>query len=145
MNDFSNRKDIRRAEKAARLAERARIDYIKRIMSDTAGREWLHRLLESCYIFGEPFIRGAPDATAWNLGRQNVGKEIFADVVTNCPTQYVMMMQESASQKELQNDRHDSDERDPLGQQPGSPNAGRDVEGPITNELDPFADPGAEA
>src|SRR6266478_5800488 len=59
VSDFSNRKDIRRAEKASRLAERARIDFLKQIMSSPLGREWLHGFLESCYIFGEPFVRGA--------------------------------------------------------------------------------------
>jgi len=141
-SDFSNRKDIRRAEKAAKLAEANRIAYIKRIMSDTAGREWLHAHLNSCYVFGEAFVRSAPDATAWNLGRQSVGKQLFADVITHCPTQYVMMMQESAS-KEIANDRHD-DERTSSGQPAGSPHPDRGVEGSESAELDPFAEPREE-
>jgi len=143
VSDFSNRKDIRRAEKVAKLAEANRIAYIKRIMSDTAGREWLHALLTSCYIYGEPFVRGAPDATGHNLGKQSVGKQLFADVITHCPTQYVMMMQE-ASQKELTNDRHD-DERTSSGEPAGSPDPDRGIEGSESGELDPFAEPGSEA
>src|SRR5882762_6994653 len=112
VSDFSNRKDIRRAEKAAKLAEANRIAYIKRIMSDTAGREWLHTHLNSCYVFGEAFVRSAPDATAWNLGRQSVGKQLFADVITHCPTQYVQMMQEAA-QKDMVHDSGDKTVQEP--------------------------------
>jgi len=138
--DAGNRKDVRKLEKAAKLKESARLHYVKRIMSDTEGRGWMHDLLESCFIFGEPFVQGSPDATVYNLGRQNVGKQIFADVVTECPTQYVQMMQE-ASHKELSNDRHDSDNRSPNGEQPGSPNGGRDPEGPDPSPgyYDPYA------
>jgi len=143
VSDFSNRKDIRRAEKAAKLAEANRIAYVKRIMSDTAGREWMHKLLEDCCLFGEPFVRGSWDATSRNLGMQSVGKQIFSDVVVHCPTQYIQMMQE-ASQKELTNDRHD-DERTSSGEPTGSPDADRRVEGSESGELDPFAEPGSEA
>jgi len=64
------------------------------------------------------------DITAFNCGSQNVGLQLFADVIVHCPTEYILMMQE-ASHKELANDRHDSDTDPPTGNSPGSPEGGR--------------------
>jgi hypothetical protein len=137
--DASNRKDIRKAEKAARLAERSRIDYTRRIMSEALGREWMHSLLLRCHVFHTSFVRAAPDQTAFNEGERNVGSQVFLDVVNHCPTEYVLMMQE-ASQKELINERHNSNDRSASsGQSAGGEDAGRDAEGPVTGEYDPFA------
>ena len=135
--DAGNRKDIRRAEKLAKQVERNRIDYTRRIMSEVLGREWMHSLLLKCSVFHTPFVRGALDATAFNCGMQSVGLSTFADVVTHCPTEYVLMMQE-ASHKEIVNDRRDSDQRITSGEQPGSQDPGRDVEGP-ESDYDPYA------
>lgn len=135
--DGSNRKQVRAKEKEAKLEENNRIAYTRRIMGDVAGRKWMHDLLLSCQIFGEPFVRGAPDATAHNLGKQIVGKQIFADVVAHCSSEYVQMMQE-ASTKEAVNDRRYSDDRSAPDERSASEDLGRDPEGPIT-EYDPYA------
>jgi len=138
--DAGNRKDVRKAEKAAKHAEHARIEYTKRIMSEALGRVWVHSLLARCNVFHTPFVRGAGDITAFNCGSQNVGLQIFADVIVHCPTEYILMMQE-ASHKELSNDRHDSDDRSPSEQPAGSSGAGRDLEGPDPSpgDYDPYA------
>ena len=138
--DAGNRKDVRKAEKAAKHAEHARIEYTKRIMSEAIGRTWMHAVLLRCNLFSTPFVRGSVDGTAFNCGAQNVGLQLFVDVVNHCPTEYILMMQE-ASHKELFNDRHDSDDRSPSGQSAGSQNGGRDPEGPepSSGDYDPYA------
>ena len=108
--DASNRKSIRRAEKAAKLAEANRVAYVRTIMASLGGREWMHSILLKCNVFHTPFVRGASDLTSFNCGRQNVGLELFHDVVTNCPNEYILMMQEQATKEEA-NDRRDSDDR----------------------------------
>ena len=137
--DAGNRKDVRKLEKAAKHAEHARIEYTRRIMSEALGRTWMHSLLARCNVFHTPFVRGSIDITAFNCGSQNVGLQIFADVIIHCPTEYILMMQE-ASHKELANDRHDSNDRSSNGEQPGSPNGGRDPEGsdPFDGDYDPY-------
>lgn len=105
--DGSNRKQIRQREKASKLAEANRIAYVRRIMSDQVGREWLYDLLSSCAVFGEPFVRGSADATAYNLGRQAVGKQLFADAIVHCPSEYLLMMQESAAKDVVRNIQDD--------------------------------------
>src|SRR5882757_6864955 len=126
--DASNRKDVRRAEKKANLADAARISYTRRIMSESLGRQWIHQLLESCYTFSEPFVRGAPDATGHNLGRQAVGKQLFLDIVTHCPTEYILMTQEASHKEIAENVRHERNDRTPTGEPTGSPGSGRDLE-----------------
>jgi len=138
--DAGNRKDVRKLEKAAKHAEHARIEYTRRIMSEALGRVWMHSLLARCNVFHTPFVRGAADITAFNCGTQNVGLQLFADVIVNCPTEYILMMQE-ASHKELSNDRHDSDNRSPSGQSAGGEPSRRDHEGPdpSSGDYDPYA------
>src|SRR5580698_3980148 len=109
MTDMSNRKTLRRTEKAAAIAESNRIAFTKTIMSTPFGREWMHGLLADCNVFHTPFAAGKPDITAFNCGAQNVGLRRFADVVTHTPDQYVIMMQEQAI-KEQVNGRRDSDD-----------------------------------
>jgi len=143
--DASNRKDVRRAEKAAEQREAARLDYIRRIMSEALGRAWMHQLLEMCHIGTIPFVAGHSDVTNFNCGEQNIGLRLWNDAM-KFPVEYVLMMQE-ASHKEIVNERRDSEQRPTSGEHPGSADLGRDSEGPEPNsvgEYDPFADAGEE-
>ena len=93
--DASSRKDIRAAEKSAKIDEHNRLAYVRRVMSDTSGRTWMHGLLESCNVFHTPFVSGSPDVTSFNCGRQNVGLSILGEVVAHCPAEYMLMMKEA--------------------------------------------------
>lgn len=104
----ANRKHLRNAEKETALAEANRIAFTRTIMSTLAGRAWMHDLLLSCSIFRTPFVRGAPDATAFNCGSQNIALRIFGDVAAHCPNEYTLMMSE-ANVKDLANDRRNSE------------------------------------
>lgn len=139
--DPSDRKTVRRLEKAAKQAEAARIAYTKQMMSELLGREWMHQLLLRCNIFSTPFVRGAADVTSFNCGGQNVGLQIFADVVSHCPTEYILMMQEASHKEIVENVRHNRNDRSASGEPAGSEDAGRNSEGSITSEFDPFTDP----
>ena len=108
--DGSDRKHIRQAEKAAKQAEARRRNFVRQIMLSMDGREWMHDLLTKCHVFHTPFTKGSPDVTAFLCGEQNLGLQIFADVISTCPSEYVLMMQE-ANAKEVINDRRYSDDR----------------------------------
>jgi hypothetical protein len=71
----------------------------------------MHDLLARCHVFHTPFVRGAADLTAFNAGQQSLGLEIFADVVNNCPNEYVLMMQEQALKETASDRRNDDDNR----------------------------------
>ena len=137
----SDRKQVRAKEKEAKLDESNRLAYTRRIMSDQPGRKWMHDLLVRCHIFQTAFAAGQPDTTAFRLGEQNTGLQIFADVIAAAPSDYVLMMNE-ASIKDQVNDRRYSDDRSASGEHSGSSDPGRDPEGPVT-EYDPYA--GGEA
>ena len=92
--DASNRKSIRAAEKQARIDERTALEFLAHAMSTVPGRLWLHDLLASCQIFAvAPAFESARDYFA--LGQRNVGSRIFADILTHCPDQYILMMKEA--------------------------------------------------
>jgi hypothetical protein len=93
MINASNRKEIRRAEKASELAERNRVNFICAAMSTSAGRIWFHDLLSSCHIFADPF-RGDALVEAYSKGERNVGLKIYHAIVTNCLDDFVLMMKE---------------------------------------------------
>jgi hypothetical protein len=138
----SDRKQVRAKEKEAKLDESNRLAYTRRIMSDGPGRKWMHDLLVRCHIFQTAFAAGQPDNTAFRLGEQNTGLQIFADVIAASPQEYVLMMNE-ASIKDAVNDRRYSDDRSTAREHTGGSDSGRDVEGPVT-EYDPYAEGGTE-
>lgn len=93
MYDASSRKDIRKAEKQASIAESLTTDYLRRAMSTIEGRAWFYELLEFCGIFDGTFV---PDALAlaFRAGARNVGLKTFAELQSACPDHYLTMMRE---------------------------------------------------
>jgi hypothetical protein len=94
MFDASNRKDIRRAEKAARQAELARIEFLRSALSSIGGRSFFHNILCVCHLFSDPFT-GDALREAFLKGERNIGLQLFSDIVSHCPDQYLLMMKES--------------------------------------------------
>ncbi len=124
--DASDRKSIRKAEKAARQSDRTRQEVITNLMSTTQGREWLWGLLESCHIFAQTFTSD-PLATAFAEGRRNIGLAILGDIMFACPDQYITAAREA-------NVRHNSDD-----QLTGSPDPDGGVEGRVADDdYDPY-------
>ena len=107
MRNASERKDIRRYEKAAKLRETNRINFIAAAMSTPAGRVWFHDFLSACHIFADPFT-GDALVEAYSKGERNVGLKVYNDIVSNCPNYFIEMMKE-ANIAEQVNDRLDSD------------------------------------
>lgn len=137
--DASNRKNVRSMEKEAALAEANRRAYVKRIMQDVPGRKWMYDLLVQCHIWSTAFVSGAPDVVAFRLGEQNIGLQAFADVIAAAPEEYVQMMNE-AQIKDLVHERRYSDDRTTSAEHTGSQDSGRNAEGRVDTEYDPYAD-----
>lgn len=127
--DASNRKDIRRAEKASRQAELERVNFLVGAMSIPQGRQWIHTLLEDCHLFTSQFVSD-PYLKYWADGERNVGLRIFADISAHCPDAYIQMIKE-ANDRRITADTAASRDHDPAsaGERPSSEDAGRDVEG----------------
>lgn len=109
MYDGSNRRHIRQAEKRSKLAENNRIAYLRQIMQTLSGRAFMHEWLTDCSMFHEPFSPISPYATAYNCGKQSIGRRLFDDIFTHCPAEYALMMQE-AQAKDHADDRRTADE-----------------------------------
>lgn len=94
MYNAGDRKDVRRAEKAARLGTRQRQSAVVGIMSVSGGRHWMHDILVSCHVFATTFTVD-PYATAFNEGQRNIGLQLLDDIMQACPDSYILMMREA--------------------------------------------------
>lgn len=143
----ADRKDIRRAEKAARTAEVLRHDHIRHAMSTPLGRAWFWTLLKACHIF-ETSWAPEPLTIAFREGERNIGLLIVADIFAACPEQYLLMTQEANAKEFTNGHRNNPNPNDAVpdeptsGEQPGSPDAGGDVIGPgePTGADDPYGE-----
>lgn len=100
--DASNRKDIRRAEKESARAERNRGAVLREIASTTAGREYLWHQLEAAHIFTTPFSLDT-NQTMFNLGEQNAGLRLLADITQFCPEEFITAMREANGRRTQSN------------------------------------------
>lgn len=91
--DASNRKDVRRAEKESRQADRLRGDVIRAIASTTPGRAYLWGELERCHVFATSFNLD-PGLMAFTEGERNAGLRLLADIMQWCPDSFLLIMQE---------------------------------------------------
>jgi hypothetical protein len=89
----AERRDVRRAEKADRLWEKDRHEFIRGVMALGPGRRWILEVLELCHIFRTTFS-GEALTSAFAEGERNVGLRILGDVISSCPDQYIQMMRE---------------------------------------------------
>lgn len=61
---------------------------LRDIMSTPSGRAWVWSVLEQASMFGNAFDPDSAVQTAFNLGEQNVGKKLLAQIVKVCPELY---------------------------------------------------------
>jgi len=106
VRNASERKDIRRYEKAAKLRETNRINYIVAAMSTEAGRTWFYNFLSDCHCFQEPWTGDALQEAKLK-GERTIGLSVYNDIVRHCPNYFLEMMKE-ANIAEQVNDRLDS-------------------------------------
>jgi hypothetical protein len=91
--DASNRRDVRAAEKQAKLVEQQRREIVTGIMSVAPGRSWICDILESCHIFATSY-NDVPYRMAFMEGQREVGIRLLTDIMGACPDHYILMMRE---------------------------------------------------
>lgn len=135
MDDASDRRQIRKAEKAAKAkAERASLT-LAWIMSTRQGREWMYDLLEKCHIGHTPFARD-PYVTAHQCGEQNIGIQLWSALQQACPDLYIMMMGEAHERSIADDNRHGRDHEGSDGDTSGAR---------VESEFEPGIDGGESA
>lgn len=130
MDDASDRRQIRKAEREAKARAERSSATLAWIMSTAQGREWFHDLLEKCHIGTTPFARD-PYLTAYLCGEQNIGIQLWSAVQQSCPDLYIQMMGESHERSILDDNRHGRD-------QPGR--SGDDPRAWVQSEFEPGSD-----
>ena len=89
----ADRRDIRKAEKEAKLRELQRREIVTGIMSVSPGRDWMLDVLEFCHIFATSFSSESLNM-AFAEGQRSVGLRLLGDIMSACPDSYVQMMRE---------------------------------------------------
>src|SRR6266571_4351878 len=113
--DAGNKKDIRRAEKAARQSELVRSDIVRGIMSQPPGRAYIYDRLSVAHIFHSSFSAD-PLRMAFSEGERNIGLQLLADLLAFCPHQFTLMLQERNAEdgrRSSDNNGHQRDHPDP--------------------------------
>lgn len=85
---------INNAEREAKRQAKQDADALRSLMLSKAGRAFLYRRLERCHIYATTFAPGQPDVTAFNLGEENVGKQLMSEAMDASPDLYVTMIKE---------------------------------------------------
>jgi hypothetical protein len=75
---------------------------IRSLLKTTYGKRFIHSILTRCFIFHSPFVGGEPDSTALNIGKQEIGRALLAQVLEVRPEAYIEM---TKMQKEDENER----------------------------------------
>jgi len=136
--DASSRKDIRAAEKASERLANDRLQFLRAALDTREGRAWFYHFLADCHLFSDPFT-GDALREAYTKGERNVGLRIFAEIITHCPDQYILMVKDENVRLSATDNRAAAERA--RGQDPR-----RDVEGRLDSDpaLDPYAEPDAE-
>lgn len=94
MNNASSRKDIRAAEKSAKLRATERQSVIVGLMSTTPGRAYIFEELEAAHVFESSFTAD-PLSTAFREGERSQGLRILAEVMIHCTEEFILAMREA--------------------------------------------------
>ncbi len=92
-----DKEQVAEARKQAEFDGALKLDVVRGIMQTPAGRKWIYSILERCHIYGNPFVPGASDSTAFNLGEANIGRIFLADVQEAASELYLTMLKEAKS------------------------------------------------
>ncbi len=86
---------VAKARKRAEKTEALKLEVIRNVMSTSAGRKWIYGILERCHMYSTSFIQGSPDGTAFNEGARNQGIQLFLEVESAAPADYIKMVREA--------------------------------------------------
>lgn len=74
-------------------------DVVRRIMSHRNGRDWFFRQLTRCNIYRSSFVPGQPDVTAFELGQENIGKQLMLAAIDASADLYMKMLTEQKEEE----------------------------------------------
>lgn len=93
--DANDEEQVEEARKKAEVTNAMKLNVLRNLMGIPAGRAWIYSVLDRCHIYGNPFVPGQADSTAFNLGEANIGRIFLADVQEAASEFYLTMLQEA--------------------------------------------------
>jgi hypothetical protein len=81
-------------QERVRLAQRIEVSDLKWIMADKRGRRFVWRLLEQAAPLQDPFNANTTIMSR-NVGRQEYGRWLYAQLLVHCPESFMMMGREA--------------------------------------------------
>jgi hypothetical protein len=101
--DEPSERSIARKQRAQARDRQALIDAeLSRFMATLGGRAFIHDLLLRCHVMSTPYSEN-PYSAYFQMGEQNIGLIVTADLLRVAPEHYQQMMNE-ANQKDETND-----------------------------------------
>jgi hypothetical protein len=100
MSDASDEAAENNARRDEARREREDAETVRRLLSHKSGRAWFYRLLKRSNIYGTSFVPGQPDTTAFELGREDVGRRLMAQAMEACEDLYLLMIREVRQEEE---------------------------------------------
>lgn len=130
----SDRKDIRRAEKSAKLAEANRRAVLVGLMSTIPGREWVWNKLAEASIFATTYS-DSTNRMYFLEGQRAFGLALLDDILAACPDQFIQAMREQNARR-TERDAADATRSDrDLGERPSGEEPGWDDQGPSADDV----------
>lgn len=132
-DNASDRKDIRRREKQAKIDDAQHAAVTREIMSTAQGRTWMWTQLSRCHVFVTTFVPGDALSSAFNEGERNIGQQLLNEITDTCPDQFIQAMRE-AHERRTFSERRSSP-------QPDGRDSGREASGggdPEAGDYDPY-------
>lgn len=91
--DSGDPRAVRERTRDTKRAGDRRQETLRLILSHENGRDWLYSLLELCGVYQTPFSSDIA-IMSHNIGRQDVGRKLLADIVAADSRMYMKMLQE---------------------------------------------------
>jgi len=95
-NAADEREVEERRQKEKLESDQAQAD-LEEIMSTTAGRRFMRRLIGQCGLYRSSFTGNS--TTFFNEGARNVGLWVHAEMMSACPQRYLEMLQEGQQEE----------------------------------------------
>ncbi len=99
VRNASSEKQVKNAEAQLRREAVQQDERLREIMATYNGRWWMWEHIASTGAFGSP-SDPSTNRTFENIGRQDVGRTLWAQLGTVCPEQYVLMQSENMQRVE---------------------------------------------
>jgi hypothetical protein len=92
--DASDETQVNNRRRSSKRREAEQRAFLKKMLAEPAGRNWMWGILEFCNAFDIGYVQGDAYATHLQLGQRNVGLKLIADISDVAPDMFARMLKE---------------------------------------------------